>query len=252
VSCVPTVAALQFGCSQQLFGVTAARALVTVSTTTAALTHVCTFTTQPDAIPQSRVIAFIDDVTLVHFVGTASPAMERLPLANTGSRFCNVVAVAAYRTAALAAFDGTPVFAAHRDVNSATPRVLVVAASPSKLFAVTADGTVTLVASLARARDGAGVAPYALFVTGAATTVCGIPPGECSCLVDVVRSRGRVRCSRLSHRLRPRPERTAVAAQQLRRLDGSCDHCTERHVVDRRPVNSRRQCWQQQLRQRWR
>ncbi len=170
------VAALQFSCSQQLLGVTTGRALVSIDSATATLTHVCTFATQPDSSLR-RVIAFIDDVTLLHFVGAASPTMERLSLSNTGSRYCNVVAVAAYRAAALAAFDGTPVFAAHRDGNSATPRVLVVAASPSKLFAVTADGTVTLVASLVRATDGAVVTPYALFVTGAATTVCGIPPG---------------------------------------------------------------------------
>jgi hypothetical protein len=123
------------------------------------------------------VIAFMDDNTLVHFVGAASPVMERLSMSNTGSRYCNTVAVAAYRAAAIEMYEGTRVLAAHRDGSSVEPRVLVVAASPSKLFAVTADGSVTVVASLVRARDGAPAAPYALFVTGSATTVCGIPPG---------------------------------------------------------------------------
>jgi hypothetical protein len=171
------MAALQFSCTQRLLGVTTARALVNVNTTTAALTTVCTFATQPDPLLPPRVIAFIDDNTLVHFVGDASPVMERLSLSNPGRPRCNVVAVPRYGAAALAAFDGTPVLAAHRDVNSDDARVLVVAASPSKLFAVTADGTVTLVAALVRASDGAPVTPIALFVTGAGTTVCGIPPG---------------------------------------------------------------------------
>jgi hypothetical protein len=173
------VTALQFGCTRQLFSVTTARALVTVNITTAALTTVCTFS---GSTLQTRVIAFIDDNTLVHFVGSAPPVMERLSMSNPGRPTCNVVGVAAYRAAALAAFEGTPVFAAQRDVNSVTPRVLVVAASPSKLFAVTSDGTVTVVASLVQALDGSPAAPYALFVTGAATTVCGIPPGVCVCV----------------------------------------------------------------------
>jgi hypothetical protein len=138
---------------------------------------VCTFSTQPDAAPQPGVIAFMDDNTLVHFVGAASPVMERLSISNTGSRYCNTVAVAAYRAAAIELYKGTRVLAAHRDGSSVEPRVLVVAASPSKLFAVTADGRVTVVASLVWARDGVPAAPYALFVTGSATTVCGIPPG---------------------------------------------------------------------------
>jgi hypothetical protein len=162
-------AALHFSCTQQLYAVAGARALVTVSATTAAVTPVCTLATQPTAA--LRVIAFVDDGRLAHFVGSSTPTMELLSLSNTGTVTCVTATVAAYRTAA-AVFNGAPVVAAHRDVNSNTPRVLVVAGSPSELYAVTDAGVITLIAAIRRATDALPVSPYTLFFTGAKATVC--------------------------------------------------------------------------------
>jgi hypothetical protein len=169
VSCT----ALQCSCTQQLYGI-AARALVTVNSATAALSPVCTFASQPTV--SQRIIAFVDDTRLAHFVGTASPVMELLSLSNTGTTTCIVSAVSAYPAAA-SVLEGTPVLAAHRDVNSVTPQVLVVAGSPSKLYTVTAAGAISQVASLLKARDSTPVTPYGLTVTGTTVTQCGIPPG---------------------------------------------------------------------------
>jgi hypothetical protein len=170
---------MHFSCSQTLYGVVAgSRALVTIDTTTGALRDVCTLTLRIASDAATRVIALFDDTRLVHFVGSASPTMELLSLTNLGVTTCNAVAVAAYRAAA-SVFAGSPVLAAQRDVFTATARVLVVAGSPARLWAVTAAGDITLLASLLSAHASEVVSPYALSVTGASTTVCGIAPGEC-------------------------------------------------------------------------
>ncbi len=168
------LAALHFSCSQVLYGVTTTRVLVTVNTTTAAVTPVCTFSTT-DLL---RVIAFLDATRLMHFVGSSTPTMELLSLSNPGSVQCSTVAVSAYRATASSLFQGAPVVAAQQDTTRGgstglSPRVLVVAGSPSSLYSVSAQGAITLVATVVKATDVSPLSPYALAHTRVK------PVGEC-------------------------------------------------------------------------
>jgi hypothetical protein len=135
---------------------------------------VCTFSTT-DLL---RVIAFLDATRLMHFVGSSTPTMELLSLSNPGSVQCSTVAVSAYRATASSLFQGAPVVAAQQDTTRGgstglSPRVLIVAGSPSSLYSVSAQGAVTLVATVVKAGDLSPLSPYALAHTRVK------PVGEC-------------------------------------------------------------------------
>jgi hypothetical protein len=115
---------------------------VTIDPSTAVATLVCQLSTQPSATV--RIVALVSDGVAVHFVGTTSPVMQLLTLAAASP--CAGVAITAYTAAAITAFGGAPVLAATA-VPGGTSEVLVVAASPARLYSVTTAGVVTLVSA---------------------------------------------------------------------------------------------------------
>ncbi len=189
-------AALQFDCSGTAFGVSARVAgtsttptqpsmLVRIDVGSGAAAPLCVFSTQPTA--GVRVVVFLDASTILHFVGDASPAMEVLATANVPTNpgavaGCAVVAVPAYAANARSRFRGVPVLAAAKDTTTAaaSARVIVVAGSPSTLFAATRSGDVTPLSAQPVGVAGSLLSPYALAYTkGKADDECSLGAGEC-------------------------------------------------------------------------
>jgi hypothetical protein len=185
-------------CADTLYASTSAsspslpHSLVTIDRSSAAVTRVCEFTTQPSALV--RVVALMSDGVAVHFVGTSTPSMQllSLPVSSSASSSspCSGTVVAAYPAAA-AVFAGSPVLAAAA-VPGRTSQVLVVAGFPAaKLFTVTSAGAVTLVsAHPVQLSGGHVISPYTIAYQqhSCAASASSAAPGASRSVVARVRS----------------------------------------------------------------